>query len=72
MEPPAAPMHREGALARLRQIASSRAQLQAEIAELQAEEMQLRRFFRLTRRATMAEASSYQVVSIHLTCMKLT
>ena len=44
MEPPAAPMHREDALARLRQIAFRRAQLHVEVTELQEEERQLRSF----------------------------
>ena len=65
-------MAREAALARIQIIAARRTVLQIELIELQAEETQLRKFFRLQRTSVVVEASSYQLLSTHMKCINVT
>ena len=54
-------MDRQAALARVHAIAARRAELMVELTELQAEDTQLRRFFRLQKTSEVLEASAYNV-----------
>ena len=62
-------MDREAALARIQAIVARRTVIQIELIEAQAEERQLRKFCHRRRTSAVVEASSYQILSIHMKCI---